>query len=109
VDIGGDLRNLSNQVSELVAVVPVLASERDQLTRPRHHGTALRGYSGHGHTSPSTELDKSLFPQRPKRSEHRVGIDTENSSEISRRRQPITGASLAVGERATKRRRHLFV
>lgn len=61
------------------------------------------------HTSAAPELRHSLVTPRAKAAQHGVDVDTQRSGKVTRRRQPVTGAALTLGDGTPDRACHLLV
>jgi hypothetical protein len=82
--------------------------EAHELLCPRQHEAAI-GRAAHGHATAALELQHSLVTQLVEGAQHRVGVDAEDSREVPRRREALTGLGFTVGNRPPDLASDLFV
>ncbi len=87
-----------DHLDELVHGISLPASELDQLPDPLHDGSAL-GRPGHRDPAPTSKFEQALVLKQPQRAQDGVGVDTEDSREVSSRRKSFTGLRLPVCDR----------
>jgi dipeptidyl aminopeptidase/acylaminoacyl peptidase len=59
------------------------------------------GCPGDGDAPPAPKFEQPLVPKDTESAQHRVRVDAENCGEILRRRKPVTGPRLLIGDRTT--------
>jgi hypothetical protein len=84
------------------------SSEVNQLASPDNDSGALRGAS-YGDSSSPTELQQALIAQETQGTEHGIGVDAQDRSQISGRWHPFSRGCFPLGDSATNFRGHLFV
>src|SRR4051794_6044296 len=92
------LRDVFDELDQLVAPVALLAREADEVAGPRDH-RALLGRAGDGDTAPAPELEHPLVAQKTKRAQHGVRVHAEDGGEVAGRRQSLARLRLAVRDR----------
>ena len=102
------LRQSGNHVDDLVALVAMVAGKLNQVTRSTQHG-ALLGRSSNCHAPSATKLKQPLVAQNPQCSEHGIGVDMQDSSQVFRRWHALSGTRLPVGDCASDLGCHLVM
>jgi hypothetical protein len=76
-----------DHLDELVDGISLPLSELDQLPNPLHDSAALGG-PGHGGPATASKFEQPLVLKQPQRAQDGVRVDSEDSREFSRRREP---------------------
>jgi hypothetical protein len=84
---------------QLVSSVAVLAGETDEFPGLRDDGTMVGGRRDRD-AAPPAKLEEPFVAQLPERAQDGVAIDLKDGSQVTRRRQPLAGAGLSLGDRA---------
>jgi len=94
----GCLRHCFEQLDQLVPAYPMLASDSGEFFELRDHvAPASCRRRNRDPTAPS-ELQKPFISKQSKRPENGVLIDTKHCRQVSGRREPIAGTTLAIGD-----------
>jgi NHL repeat len=102
-----DLKALDDR-DDLLAPEPEESSLRQKVLRLGPDDAAL-GFARDCDTSSTTKLQHSFVSKDPKRTEHRVAVDTQDCRHVTGGRQSLTGTDIAVGNIPANLARHLVM
>ena len=93
------LRERLHHREEFVTSIALRSGELEKLLQPSNDRSTL-WRTGNDNGSSTAELQEPLVSENAQGSQHSVGVDTEDGSEVLGLRDPIPRVSLAVGDGA---------
>ena len=102
-------RNLLDDLSELIAPVPMMSSEVDKFTSPFEYRIAIGCTPADRDAATLTKLNEPLVSQRSQRSKHGVVVDAQDRGEVARCWETLARFGLSITDGTPKLRCDLFV
>jgi hypothetical protein len=95
-------------VDQVVKSIPTLTCELDERSCLIGYSALFRG-TGDSHTSATPELEQAFIAQLTQSPENRVGVDLQDSSKVTGRRQTLARLGLPLRDSAAYLSRDLLV